>query len=139
MKFKTLIAALILSFLVSGCMGYKNYADFKAHIKPSDYDVTITKADFNTAKASILNNTPRCFASRYNMPGECKVYKLTSRSLEIGCYRKYEGKVVDFAPYIKAEKIDDTHVKTSIYGDSIINTIVVEWIKGEHQMCPSIL
>ena len=139
MKNHRLLIILISPFIISGCIGYKNYTDFKANVKSSEYAVTVTEADFENAVKSILSNTPRCFSSRANLQGDCKVYKRTDKNLEIGCYREYKGEVIDFTPYIKVDKVDTTHIKTSIYGGYITNTIVLEWIKGEHQMCPSIL
>ena len=110
MKHRRILIILISPFLISGCIGYKNYTDFKANVKSSEFAVTVTEADFGNAVKNILSNTPRCFSARGNLQGECKVYKLTDKNLEIGCYREYKGEVIDFTPYIKVDKVNTTHI-----------------------------
>jgi len=146
-KILKLSALLILPFVFLGCTYYQGLNELKAKIKPNELDVTVVDAKFTNVKRSIIANTPRCFSSMYNVSGDCTIHTNNSKILEVSCSRKMKdsylgsSKVNVLVPYIKAEKVDSQRTKLTIYSGhaSIINTIVVEWAKGEHQMCPSIL
>lgn len=139
------IFLLFLPFFFLGCTYYGNLAELKKKIKPNELETTVVEAKFSKVKRNILANAPRCFSTMYNVSGDCTVHTNTSTKLELTCSRKmndsYFGssKTTVLLPYIKAEKVDNTHTKLTVYGGyhSIINTIVVEWATDVHQMCPS--
>ncbi|HFQ61537.1 MAG TPA: hypothetical protein ENK39_04465 [Epsilonproteobacteria bacterium] len=143
-----LVLLVVLSFLFGGCTYYKNINELKANMKSNDFDTTVVKAKFKDVKRHILANTSRCFSTMYNVHGSCKVHTNTHTKFEISCTRQMQdgifssNKTPVLLPYIKIEKVDNTHTKLSTYSgyySSTINTIVVEWATDVHQMCPSIL
>jgi len=142
-----IVFLLFLPFAFFGCTHYQSLTELKTKIKPNELDKTVVEAKFAKVKHNILANAPRCFSTIYNVSGDCTVYTNTSTKLELACSRKmndsYLGssKTSVLLPYIKAEKVDNTHTELTVYGGyySIINTIVVEWATDVHQMCPSIL
>lgn len=142
-----LIFLLVIPFAFFGCTYYQSLPELKKKIKPDELDKTVVEAKFSTVKRNIIANAPRCFSTLNNVSGDCRIHTNTNTKLELSCSRKmndsYFGSSTTtvLLPYIKAEKIDNTHTQLTVYRgyQSIINTIVVEWATDVHQMCPSIL